>query len=70
MTAENANEFYNAHFRKILKNTSTQSETIPEIFHDMLKQISDLTKEKDKMTNQNETFIKELTGVSVMIAEK
>lgn len=69
-TGDVAYEFYNRNFRKMQRHASTQSETVSDIFAEIMRKYQETTDENRKLKFQNEGFIKELSNVSDRMNEK
>ena len=69
-TGDIAHEFYNRNFRKMQRHASTQSESVSDIFAEIMRKFKESEEENRKLKFQNEGFIKELSNVTERMNEK
>ena len=69
-TGETAIKLFEQYYKKVLKSSSTQSESISEIFQVQLDQIEALVKEKTSLQSQRDSFLNELGRISGQTGEK
>jgi gas vesicle protein len=65
-----AHEFYNRNFRKMQRHASTQSETVSDIFAEIMRKFKESEEENRKLKFQNDGFVKELSNVTERMNEK